>query len=267
MRSLIIAIMSRCGCTAWSLCLTWALSSIALAQPSFEAASVKRHDPKDQTGFIPPTCENNRFKFRAMPIMQVLAWAYDVRTDQYLALDASLPSWARLEAYDIEAVSNKQMTTSQCRQAVQALLVDRFRMKSHWKVITNSPGYELRVAPKGHNLKPVSPTDTGCGVHISWEGQERPCDRYQMPFAPKRGMTMTELAKVLSIYTRQYPVRDLTGLGGEYKIGLSFTTQSANLQYPLLEQALQDQLGLAMRLAKFDLDVLIVDSIDRPTDN
>lgn len=266
MWSKILQAMSRCKCTAWSLCLTWALSSIALAQPSFEVASVKRHDPRDQTG-SPPTCENTRFKARGLPILEALAWAYDLRMDQFLALEASLPSWARTEGYDIEAVANEQMAASRCKQAVQALFLDRFKMKSHWKKITNSPGYELRVASKGHKLKPVSPMDTGCGVHISWEGQERPCDHYQWPFAPKRGMTMTELARVLSIYTSKYPVRDLTGLSGEYKIDLSFTTRSTNLQYPSLEQALPEQLGLVMRSSKSDADVLIVDSIDKPTAN
>jgi uncharacterized protein (TIGR03435 family) len=159
------------------------------------------------------------------------------------------------------------MTVPQCKQAVQGLFLDHFKMKSHWKKVTDSPGYELRVASKGHKLKPVSPTDTGCGVHISSEGQERPCNRYQRPFAPKRAMSMSELAKVLSIYTGQYPVRDLTGLSGEYKIDLSFTTDSTNLQYPSLETALQQQLGLVMRSSKGDADFLIVDSIDRPAAN
>jgi uncharacterized protein (TIGR03435 family) len=264
MRSSIPQTMSRHKCTA--LCLIWALSSIVLAQPAFEVASVKRHDPKAQT-VSPPTCEKNRFRSIAFQPLEVLMWAYDLRFDQFLALEASLPPWARLEGYDIEAVANEQMTASQCKQAVQGLFLDRFKMKSHWKTITNSPRYELRVASKGHKLKPINPTDTGCGAHISWEGQERPCDGYQMPPAPKRGMSMTELARLLSRYTSQYPILDLTGLSGEYNIDLSFTTHSANLRYPLLEKALQEQLGLVMRLSKGDADLLIVDSIDRPTAN
>ena len=187
--------------------------------------------------------------------------------DQFYALEASLPPWARTEGYDVDAVANSQMTASQCKKAVQGLFLDRFKMKSHWKTVADSPSYELRVAAKGHKLKPVSPTDTGCGVHISWQGQERPCDRYQWPFAPKRGISMTEFARVISIYTSHSPVRDLTGLSGEYKIDLSFTTRSDNLQYPLLEQAVQAQLGLVMRPAKGDADFLIVDSIDRPAAN
>ena len=80
-------------------------------------------------------------------------------------------------------------------------------------------------------------------------------------------MSMTDLARILSRYTRQYPVRDLTGLNDEYKINLSFTTRPDSLQYPTLEGALQGQLGLVLRLTKGDADVLIVDSIERPTAN
>jgi uncharacterized protein (TIGR03435 family) len=258
--------MSHCKFTAWSICLTWALSSTVLAQSAFEVASVKPHDPKIQT-FSLPTCQKNRFKAIGSQILEDLAWAYDLRPDQVLVLEASLPPWARTEGYDIEAVASEQLAVPQCKQAVQRLFLDRFKMKSHWKTITNSPCYELRVAPKGHKLKPASPTDTGCGVHISWEGQERPCDRYQWPLAPKRAMSMADLARILSRYTRQHPVRDLTGLSGEYKINLSFSTRPDSLEYPSLENALQGQLGLVLRSTKGDADVLIVDSIDRPTAN
>jgi uncharacterized protein (TIGR03435 family) len=249
-----------------NLCLTLTLSSIALAQPSFEVASVKPHDPKDVNG-VPANCENNRFSARRDSILGLLTWAHDLRMDQILALEASLPPWARTDGYDVEAIVSKRMDAAQCKQAVQGLIVDRFKMKSHWKTIPNSPGYDLTVEPKGHKLKPADPTDTGCGVHISYEGQERPCNRYQFPFAVKRSIGMEQFANVLSIYMSRYPVRNKTGLSGEYKIDLSFTKRSDHPQYLPLEMALQKQLGLVLRSSKADANVLIVDSIERPAAN
>src|SRR4051812_17265919 len=99
---------------AWSICLTWALSSMALAQPSFEVASVKKHDPKDQT-YSPPTCQKNRFRSHGSGILDHLAWAYDLRTDQLLVVEPSLPPWARLEGYDIDAVASEQLAVPQCK--------------------------------------------------------------------------------------------------------------------------------------------------------
>lgn len=149
----------------------------------------------------------------------------------------------------------------------RALLADRFKLTSHWKKLTGVRGYELRVAGKGHKMKALSPADTGCGVHILQQGQERPCDRYQWPLAIKRGMTMKELAQELSIFTSREPVFDKTEISGEYKINLSFSMRSNDPQYPSLETALKEQLGLELRRTSGDSEILVVDSISRPTVN
>lgn len=246
--------------------LIWPLISTALAQSSFEVVSVKPHDPRNQT-YVFPTCETTRFRAIGVPILQLLTWAYELRIDQSFALEPSLPSWARFAPYDVEAKAKGPMTTAQCRSYVKQVFVERFNIRLHWKTVKDSPRYELRVLTKGHKLKPVTSTDIGCGVHISQNGQERPCDRYQWPLGTKRAITMPELAKVLSIFTGDRPVMDLTGLEGEYKLTLSFTTRPDNFDYPPLERALQDQLGLVMRLSKGDVDLLVVDRLDKPSAN
>jgi len=203
----------------------------------------------------------------ALPVSQLLLWAYDLRVDQFAALESSLPAWARLDAYDIEAKADKPVPEAQCKSMVQQLLADRFKIQSRWKKLVGVPGYELRVAPKGHKLKPLTPADTGCGVHIFSRGQEWPCDRYQWPLAIKRGMTMKELAKELTNFTGKYPVFDKTGLDAEDKINLSFTTRVNDTQYPSLETAVTEQLGLELRRMAGDTEILVIDSISTPTAN
>jgi len=242
------------------------LSFAAAAQNRFEVASIKQHDPKD-TAFAPPNCNGDRFIVRGVPILSVLMWAYDLRLDQYGTLEASLPTWARVMFYDIEGVAGRSLSEPQCKLLVQDLFGDRFKMTFHWKTVKNSPAYELSVGPKGHKLVPAADADQGCGVHISPAGRERPCDRYQWPLALKRAITMPELAQVLSNYSGD-PLFDHTGLVGEFKIKeLSFAVRPNDPTYPSLQTALQEQLGLVMRPTRRDLDVLIVDSIERPTPN
>jgi len=251
----------------WLLYLAmWALPLTGLGQASFDVGSVKRHTAQDRD-FSAPTCTPGRFIAHALPVSELLTWAYDLRVDQFLALASSLPPWARLDAYDIEAKADKPAPEAQCKLMVQQLLGDRFRIKSHWKKLVGVPGYELRVAPKGHKLKPLTLADTGCGVHIFQQGQERPCDRYQWPLATKRGMTMKELAKELTLFTGRSPVFDKTGLDAEYKINLSFTTRSNDPQYPSLETAVKEQLGLELRRMTGDTEILVIDSISTPTAN
>jgi uncharacterized protein (TIGR03435 family) len=258
--------MNRDNRATWLVYVAiWVLPATAVGQ-SFEVSSVKFHNPQDES-FSPPACANGRFSVSGTTVHGILGWANDLRADQYIALEASLPVWARTGAYDIEAIADKPVSEADCKAMVHRLFEDRFRMKSRWKTVTGSRVYELRVAPKGHKLKLAAPGATGCGVHISNAGQERPCDRYQWPLAPKPAMTMKELARVLTIYKSRYPVFDLTGLTGAYKIDLSFTTRSNDLDYPPLEVALQQQLGLELRETKGDVELLIVDSIERPTAN
>ncbi|MEP7355273.1 MAG: TIGR03435 family protein [Acidobacteriota bacterium] len=263
---LLDSLLIRCNRATWLLCsCIVVLPLMAQGPASFDVSSVKLHDHQE-TDIVVPACENNRFISHGMPMSEIFRWAYDLRSDQFLALSASLPAWA-MELYNIDAVAGKAVPVSQCKLMVQQLLVTRFKMTAHWKKITNSPSYELRVAPKGPKLKAVTPADTGCGVHISYRGQERPCDRYQMPFAPKRAITMTDLARVLSIYTSSRPVIDLTGLVGEYKLTLSFALRSDDPEYPSLQTALKEQLGLELRDSKGDVDIMIVDRFERPTAN
>src|SRR4051812_4281020 len=103
----------------------WMLPALALGQFSFDVTSVKRHDPKDRA-FSPPVCANERFRARALPVVELLAWAYDLRADQYITLEASLPAWARTEPYDFEATVSAPVPVERCRLMVQQLLVYRF---------------------------------------------------------------------------------------------------------------------------------------------
>jgi uncharacterized protein (TIGR03435 family) len=218
------------------------LSSVALGQAAFDVASVKPHDRKDQT-FGPPECTSERFRGRTLSVAQILVWAYDLRPDQYLALNASLPIWAQQEPYDFEAIASTRLPLARCKLLVQQLMVDRFNLKVRWKKVSNAPGYELRVASKGHKRKEVGFLDTGCGVHITYRTQERPCDRYQWPFRPKRGISMADLARTLTIYTRDNPIRDMTGLNGEYKISLTFALTDDDPDYPSMERVCGNRLG------------------------
>lgn len=241
------------------------LPSAGLSQ-SFEVASVKRHDPADRT-FGPPACVGNRFDYHGLPISELLAWAYDLRQDEFRTIESALPAWARTDFYDIAASAAQPIAEPQCKPMVQRLLEDRFRLKTSRKTASNAQTNELRVSAKGHKLKPVRPEDTGCGVHISYQGQERPCDRYQTPFAPKRAMTMPEFARILTLYKSREPATDATGLTGEYKINLSFALRTDDPQYPSLETALREQLGLELHPVKGELSSMVVESIQRPTDN
>ncbi|MEP7353091.1 MAG: TIGR03435 family protein [Acidobacteriota bacterium] len=252
----------------YSLCFAFfVLSSVtALCQPSFEVSSIKLHDRNDPT-YNPPLCTNERFVSRALPVHQLVYWAYDLRPDQANAIEKSLPESARFVPYDIQAVASKPVKgDAECKQMVQKLLAERFALKSHLKTVPNVRAYELRIVPGVQKLKPVTSADTGCGVHISLAGQERPCN-YDSSMTVRRGLSLKELAQALSIYTTPDPIFDMTGLTGEFKMSLSFTRRTDDTSYPLMQAALKDQLGLELRDTKRDAETLVIDSVQEPSAN
>ena len=63
-------------------------------------------------------------------------------------------------------------------------------------------------------------------------------------------------------------VVDKTGLPGRYDFTLQYTYQSSDPDsYPTLTTAIQEQLGLKLQSTHGSVDVLVIDHIDRPTDN
>jgi uncharacterized protein (TIGR03435 family) len=91
---------------------------------------------------------------------------------------------------------------------------------------------------------------------------------------------LSMFANVLSTYVEK-PVIDRTGLGGSFDIELTFDPSSAaqappgappgpsptDDTKPSIFTALQEQLGLKLESTRGTVDVLVIDSAERPTPN
>ena len=76
---------------------------------------------------------------------------------------------------------------------------------------------------------------------------------------------MANLTATLSSVAQRMVV-DRTGLTGGFDFDLTFSMeQSADTVNPSVFTAVQEQLGLKLDSVRIPMDVLIVDSIDRPT--
>jgi uncharacterized protein (TIGR03435 family) len=88
---------------------------------------------------------------------------------------------------------------------------------------------------------------------------------------------MSELVRVLSLLLGR-SVIDNTGFTGLFDVQLDFVPDDttpgvpppppgSRITGPNLAQALQDQLGLRLESAKGPVDVLVIDSVAKPTEN
>jgi bla regulator protein BlaR1 len=132
-------------------------------------------------------------------------------------------------------------------------LEDRFQLRVH-NGTKEMPAYALVVAKDGPKLSP-STKNTG---YSSRQGQ-LVCS----------GMSMDSLASVLSGMENRI-VLDQTRLPGDYAFILKWTpddTTNANADLPGLFTAIQEQLGLKLIPTKAPVQTLIIDHVEKPSEN
>jgi len=294
-----MASLSECRVrSAYKLLLSgWLViaASVVLAQPgvnangayvptmTFEVASIRQSPPADSitvSGSFSP--HSSFFRATNLDVANLLSFAYDVRGDQI----QGLPDWHAM--FNVQAKSDNaidqrlaQLTKNQEKMEqqhmLQTLLVDRFKLKVHWET-REGPTYDLVVAKKGPKMQLAK------GGPPSAEEQKMWGDRPIPPLYQRggsdvgfefvaHGCSMSDLAETLAVQFGR-PVVDRTGLKGKYDFTLPYqdtrlTDRSADDQNPTppLDMAIQDQLGLKLEPAKGPIQLLVIDHIERPSEN
>jgi len=261
-------------------CAAAAAGAVA-QQRSFEVASIKR--TVDVTGgpsfSLGP---GGRLHVVNNPLLNVIANAYNLPA--YRVADA--PGWVTSDRYDIEARADGDASRDEMISMLQALLQDRFKLRAR-RESREGAIYVLKVARGGHKLH--ASQDGGCGP---FDPRNRPSpaqprrpicgnnltfDRGAMTAWRATRINMADAADLLSREVRR-PVRDQTGLDGFFDISVDLpalnpTTpigddaNTAAANGPSFFTVLREQLGLTLEPARGPIDMLVIDRIERPTDN
>lgn len=237
----------------------------ASAQPSqtLEVASVK--PSRNATADSNIDSVRGRLTATNITVRELIRLAYGVKDYQI----GRAPGWIDSQRFDIAAksVSAKTGSLDDEKLLVRELLVDRFQLSTH-REAKQMPVYLLVVAKDGPKLAAhndaVIKTRGGCGRLVG------------------RRVTTDGIAMMLS---RQldHEVINRTDLSGEYDIQLNFTPDSGPCRagadsqggsvstdpsgLPSIHTAVQEQLGLRLEPAKGPVDVLVIDRIERPSEN
>ena len=266
--------------------LAWAQGASAGAAPSaakapaFEVISVKptaADTPGTSIRFSP-----DGFSGTGVPVRFLLTEGFQLAADQLIGA----PDWAGSSRWDISAkVSGedvpalKDMNFTQRRQMFLQVLESRFGLKYHMEK-RELPVYALVVAKGGLKMKETTPAD----------GSSKGSPGKLMGRAGKiegQGVKMEFLTTVLSNNFGR-PVMDKTGLTGLYDFNLTWTPDQAapgggdhaammgpsGAQPagdpeggPSLVTALQEQLGLKLEPQKGMVDVVVVDQLEKPSED
>lgn len=252
-------------------------------QPKFDVASIK---PNAGGGPGPRYRMRPQFSVESATLKDLVTMAYDVKDFQV----SGGPGWINADRYNIEAkaeampsASNQELRLLQERR-LQALLQDRFKLKIH-RETKQLPIYELIVAKGGPKLQSASciqrdPGDTTppapgktfrdyCGFGGFGRGA------YEATSA-----TMADFAYFLPIAVGRTVV-DKTGITGTFHIRMTFVPDEGIRQLqgppgdpaaasdagPSIFTAIQEQLGLKLESAKGPVEVLIIDGVEKPSEN
>jgi len=235
---------------------------------------------------------------RFEPLRMVIALAYDVPPALLYPYEGKVvigPDWINSEIYDIEAKADSPTSEAQLKLMLQTLLVERFKLKLH-RENRDMPVYAL-VAGKNGVKFPKAPADRDCGE------QKRSDHRFELGatalgeqchgFVPDKGaltgrsVDMSDFAEMLAIWAGR-KVIDKTGIEGLFDIRMpQMISESARLaveargggpglegrggggpalQIPTVSEAVQ-QFGLKLESTRGPVEVLVVDNIERPSEN
>jgi uncharacterized protein (TIGR03435 family) len=265
----------------------------APARPSFEVVSIKPSAPAN-SGIRLVVPQGDRYRMVGVRLRLLLTQAYG-KLENGLPFGkleiVGAPSWIDVDRYDIEATTNCSRGSpplEQIQLMIRSMLEDRFQLKAHIET-RELPIYNLIVARDRPKLKrsedqtqaevaplqACSPATPLPGLRGNPGGvqQQRRLSVIPNPDETSTvlgvGMPIANLAEALPAGR---PVIDKTDIKGLYdfkftfiKEGLQGATGPAD-PVPSLFSAIQE-LGLRLESAKGPVDVLVIDSVQKPTAN
>jgi len=260
--------------------------------PSFEVASVKPNtsgDNRIMLGFQP----GGHYVATNATLLVMIRSAYQMQEFQIIGA----PDWLKTEHFDINAkgeglepnpfVTEQRSGPSKLQLMVRSLLADRFKLVTHVEQ-RDLPVYYLVLAKADGKLGPkMTPSTADCASLGRAGGPplvppsptaRMTCGMRMGPgLVSGGGIAIAQLVNTLSM-SAQRTIVDKTGLTGLFDIDLAWTPEMPvggrdappgappiDPNGPSLFTALQEQLGLKLESTRGPVDVLVIDSVQRPT--
>ncbi len=223
--------------------------------PAFEVASVR----PTLGGTLEVHSDPGRMTLRDESVDVMIELAYGLREYQYQG-----PAWLHTTRYDIVATTASPQPRAVQLAMLRTLLADRFKLKIH-RESRNLPVYELVVGKSGHKLRPMD-----ANLPVPFELY------YNINLVPTVGgatelRVAGSLGQLCDFLTRVAgrPVIDRTGITGAFDIRLlcAIDGYPGYETSPTVFDAVQSQLGLKMEARTSPVEVTVVDSVEKATEN
>jgi len=281
----------RCLFTLFAITILSALAgaqSPAVPKPqaaerlTFEVASIKRNvsgDPGSQIRVQP----GGQIVVTNNSLYNLIRNAYGTQRFEMVP-GPQLPSWIDSERWDILAKppADAPQREEQMQLRLRSLLEDRFKLDAR-REVREMPIYALVVARSDGQLGPkMKPSGDECaaGARARAAGEVAPplppgsfCGtRTNNGTVSMRGVPLSNFVRNLGGMTGRFVI-DKTGLTGPFDLDLQWTPDQALgaggalTDGTSLFAAMQEQLGLRLEAQRAQVEVLVINSAERPTED
>jgi uncharacterized protein (TIGR03435 family) len=236
------------------------------AEPAFEVATIKPGSP-DARGFG-MRISGRRFSTIHASLSDLVAFAYGLHPRQI----TGGPAWLETEKYDLlaEASAESKPNSLAMRAMVQKLIVDRFGLTFHRDRKTLSV-YAIVIGKGGPKFL-NSPGEANGNPGYGFQGLGK------MTVSNAR---IVDFAGWMQRYVVDRPVVDRTEISGRFNFTLNWTPDESqfiglagqlgvlkgDVEQPDLYTAIQQQLGLKLESTKLSVEVLVIDHVEKPSEN
>jgi uncharacterized protein (TIGR03435 family) len=248
------------------------------------------------------SCLGGRYTATGINVRSLISTAYGTPQPIATAQIIGGPGWINTDRFDIVAKAEGDVQPGQngvIPLMIRAMLADRFKLVVHMES-RELPIYALVKARRDGKLGPkLGPAAEDCAAIAAARGRGgapapggpapgpgpggRPaCGMMAGPAnLAAGGASMTLLATLLSGRVQRIVV-DRTGLTGNFDIDLTWTPDQISQgpggasppgvppldpNGPSIFTAVQEQLGLKLESSKGPVDVVVIDSVDHPTED
>lgn len=223
-----------------------------LQAQEFEVASIR---PAKQDGNHDSDTYQGRWVTHNLTLKRLIAMAWDVDD----SVVAGGPNWIDSDSYDINAkipADYAQAPRDQFLHMIQSLIVDRFQLTIHREPRQIS-GYALVPAKAGSKMSIARPSENGSD--FSSNGMHLKATSVTMEAFAKRLSRNRDIGKL---------VVDKTGLTGKFDFELDWASaQQDSDEHPSIFTAIQEQLGLKLESAKVPIQGVVIDRVEKPSEN
>ena len=263
---------------------------------TFEAASIKVNRSGARQAFQ-RVLPGGRFTATNLGLLPMIRFAY-AQSPRSRGLEPfevrGGPAWAESDRFDVNATAGRDVSLTELRMMVRAMLEDRFQLKVHYDT-RQLPVYRMVLADGGKLGSQLRRTEADCAIvpidplRGTTPGVAEPCGYFGpsprtdlssgRAYQAFRGLKMEDLALTIYPYLGRRVI-DGTGLSGYFDGDFEFTAEIVmppplagfpnpydGRVLPSVFSVLPQQLGLTLQSERGPVEILVIDRAEQPSEN